>query len=93
LQEMTTVRATLSGEFVPAGSASQLGRPSSFSTAASRALNHAARTADELGHPHIGTEHLLIGVLTEQPWSVLLESAGTNVSARAIRDRLARGTR
>jgi uncharacterized protein (TIGR03435 family) len=37
-----------------------------FSAAAKRALQHTAEEADGLRHGHIGTEHLLLGLLREQ---------------------------
>src|SRR5687768_12960578 len=37
-----------------------------FSAAAKHVLQHAAREADRLSHEHIGTEHLLLGLLRER---------------------------
>jgi hypothetical protein len=42
-----------SGEYIP------------FTTHAENALQHSLREADALGHPYIGTEHLLLGMLDE----------------------------
>lgn len=39
---------------------------SRFTPAAERALQHALKEAKEFGHPYIGTEHLLLGLLSEE---------------------------
>jgi hypothetical protein len=42
-----------------------------FSKALKRALAHAAAEAGELAHQHIGTEHLLLGLMVDDPDSVV----------------------
>ena len=50
---------------VPARSAISTSVEIPFSAAAKRVLQHTAQEADRLGHGHIGTEHLLLGLLRE----------------------------
>lgn len=55
-----------------------------FSPAAARVLQHAAEEADRLSHDHIGTEHLLLGVLRDEG-----SAAAEVLGARGLRlDRL-----
>ncbi len=42
-----------------------------FSKALKRALAHAAAEAGKLGHQHIGTEHLLLGLMVDDADSVV----------------------
>ena len=35
-----------------------------FTAKANEALNHAINSAEQLGHTYIGSEHLLLGLLT-----------------------------
>jgi ATP-dependent Clp protease ATP-binding subunit ClpC len=56
-----------------------------FTTGARRALSLAEREARTLGHPHVGTEHVLLGLLTEEDGaaaSVLLEAGADAASVR-----------
>jgi ATP-dependent Clp protease ATP-binding subunit ClpA len=56
-----------------------------FSDSARRVVALAEEEADRLGHPHAGTEHLLLGLLGEEgtPAAALLATAGvTLVAAR-----------
>jgi ATP-dependent Clp protease ATP-binding subunit ClpC len=60
-----------------------------FSAEMKRALNYAMQEADRLGDPHIGTEHLLLGVLltkTSLAASILLEHG---LSPTGLRRRIA----
>jgi len=56
-----------------------------------RVLNHAAEEADRLGHKHIGTEHLLLGLLRGENSraSVILRHYGAD--AATIRSKVAEG--
>ena len=57
-----------------------------------RILNYAAEEAERLGHKHVGTEHLLLGVLREEKSfgaEILLER-GLRLST--VREELARST-
>ena len=62
-----------------------------FSPACKHVLQYAAEEADALGHRHIGSEHLLLGILREGKSAAaqLLDSRG--MSLAAVRDRLAAG--
>jgi ATP-dependent Clp protease ATP-binding subunit ClpA len=56
-----------------------------FSDPARRVVTIAEEEADRMGHPHVGTEHLLLGLLAEEgtPAAALLAAAGaTLVAAR-----------
>jgi ATP-dependent Clp protease ATP-binding subunit ClpC len=56
-----------------------------FTTGARRALSLAEREARALGHPHVGTEHLLLGLLTEEDGAaagVLVEAGADTASVR-----------
>src|SRR5579863_5929419 len=57
-----------------------------------RVLAYAAEEADRLGHKHIGTEHLLLGLLREEKCSAakILQERGLKLAQ--IRDELARVT-
>lgn len=54
-----------------------------YSLAARRAVDLAGVEARRLGHPHVGTEHLLLGLLAEghNPAARLLYAAGAPLSA------------
>jgi len=56
-----------------------------------RVLNHAAEEADRLGHKHIGTEHLLLGLVRGENSraSVILRHYGAD--AATIRSKVAEG--
>jgi uncharacterized protein (TIGR03435 family) len=66
-----------------------------FSAAGERALQHAGEEADQLSHTHIGTEHLLLGLLREQGSAAadVLTARGLGIQAtrHAIVDLLGRG--
>lgn len=51
---------------VPARSKTSTSAEIPFSAAAERVLHHAAQEADRLLHDYVGTEHLLLGLLSEQ---------------------------
>ena len=51
---------------VPARSKTPTSAEIPFSAAAERVLQHAAQEADRLLHDYVGTEHLLLGLLSEQ---------------------------
>jgi uncharacterized protein (TIGR03435 family) len=51
---------------VPARSKTSTSAEIPFSAAAERVLQHAAQEADRLLHDYVGTEHLLLGLLSEQ---------------------------
>jgi len=56
-----------------------------FSTSAKRVLDYAAEEASSLQHPHIGTEHLLLGMLRHAhglAWDILKEKGLTLASVR-----------
>jgi ATP-dependent Clp protease ATP-binding subunit ClpA len=57
-----------------------------------RALAYAAEEAQSLGHRHIGTEHLLIGILREQGCIAEQFLAECGADAKAIRRTLATGS-
>jgi ATP-dependent Clp protease ATP-binding subunit ClpC len=62
-----------------------------FSEECKRALNSAAEESDRLGHKHIGTEHILLGLLREER-SVAAEILREHgFRARMIREELNRG--
>jgi ATP-dependent Clp protease ATP-binding subunit ClpA len=54
-----------------------------FDQAARRSVDLAAVEAQRLGHPHVGTEHLVLGLLAEghNPAARLLQAAGAPLSA------------
>src|SRR5262249_27005790 len=57
-----------------------------------RILNFAAEEAERLGHKHVGTEHLLLGILREEKCfgAEILTERGVRLSA--LREELARGS-
>ena len=67
-----------------------------FSTATQRVLQYSAEEADRLRHSYIGTEHLLLGLLREEPSveaAILARHGLTLESTReAIRQLLTEGT-
>jgi uncharacterized protein (TIGR03435 family) len=66
-----------------------------FSASCQRALDYAAEEADRLSHNSIGTEHLLLGLLREEPSvaAEVLTSRGLRIEAvrEAIVESLGRG--
>jgi uncharacterized protein (TIGR03435 family) len=66
-----------------------------FSASCERALQYAAEEADQLLHKHVGTEHLLLGLLREEHsvTAELLEARGLRIEAvrEAIVELLSRG--
>ncbi|HTY63594.1 MAG TPA: ATP-dependent Clp protease ATP-binding subunit [Acidobacteriota bacterium] len=63
-----------------------------FSEECKRALNCAAEESDRLAHKHIGTEHILLGLLREEK-SVAAEILREHgFRARVVREELSRGT-
>lgn len=54
-----------------------------FTTGARRALSLAEREARSLGHPHVGTEHVLLGLLSEEGGAAaqVLQMAGIHSSS------------
>ncbi|HET7522939.1 MAG TPA: Clp protease N-terminal domain-containing protein [Acidimicrobiales bacterium] len=65
-----------------------------FDAAARRAVDLAAVEAQRLGHPYVGTEHVMLGLLAEgrNPAAMLLQAAGAPLSAcrEKVREALAR---
>jgi ATP-dependent Clp protease ATP-binding subunit ClpC len=61
-----------------------------LSNESKRVLAYASDEADKLGHKHIGTEHLLLGLLREEPCfaAKLLHSRGVQLAA--VREELRR---
>ena len=57
-----------------------------------RILNFAAEEAERLGHKHVGTEHLLLGILREEKCfgAEILTERGVRLSA--LREEMARGS-
>jgi len=57
-----------------------------------RILNFAAEEAERLGHKHVGTEHLLLGILREEKCfgAEILAERGVRLSA--LREEMARGS-
>jgi uncharacterized protein (TIGR02246 family) len=53
-----------------------------LSAESKRVLNHAAEEADRLGHRHIGTEHMLLGLLREKKAhaAVILKQQGADIA-------------
>ena len=59
-----------------------------YSDAANRVVERARQDASHLNHPYVGTEHLLLGLITvDSPISKMLVSAGA--TADAARDKAA----
>jgi len=63
-----------------------------LSTECKRVLNYAAEEAERLNHKHIGTEHLLLGILREEKsfGAELLQERGLRLST--LREEVARST-
>jgi ATP-dependent Clp protease ATP-binding subunit ClpC len=63
-----------------------------LSTECKRVLNYAAEEAERLNHKHIGTEHLLLGILREEKsfGAELLQERGLRLSS--LREEVARST-
>jgi len=57
-----------------------------------RILNLAAEEAELLRHKHVGTEHLLLGILREEKCFAARLLLGRGVEIRTIRNRLAQST-
>lgn len=55
-----------------------------------RVLAYAAEEAELLGHPHIGTEHLLLGLLRESKSFAAMILAERGVDAKTVRETMAR---
>jgi ATP-dependent Clp protease ATP-binding subunit ClpC len=63
-----------------------------FNTETKRVLQYGAEEADRLAHPHIGTEHLLLGILREEKSEtarILIERGLSLTDARDAAARLA----
>ena len=58
-----------------------------FSQSAKRVLACAAEESEHLGHYHVGTEHLLIGLLREEGTLAATILNGCGLSVRALRER------
>jgi ATP-dependent Clp protease ATP-binding subunit ClpC len=63
-----------------------------FSEECKRALNSAAEESDRLGHKHIGTEHILLGLLREERSVAAAILREHGFRTRLIREELNRGT-
>jgi len=61
-----------------------------FSTETKRILHHAAEEADRLHHAHIGTEHLLLGVLREDRSGAAAILVGHGMGLQSVRDDVVR---
>jgi ATP-dependent Clp protease ATP-binding subunit ClpC len=63
-----------------------------LSAESKRILSYAAEEADRLGHKHVGTEHLLLGILREEKSfaAEILQERGLRLSA--LREELARSS-
>jgi ATP-dependent Clp protease ATP-binding subunit ClpA len=72
------IKAAIDGRFPPRPKiATSVDLP--LSTECKQVLTDAAIEADELGHKHIGTEHLLLGILRNQSFTTeLLQQHGVN---------------
>src|SRR5258706_7467893 len=57
-----------------------------------RILNFAAEEAERLGHKHVGTEHLLLGILREEKCFGAEILAERGVRPSALREEIARGS-
>jgi len=60
-----------------------------FTTGARRALSLAEREARSLGHRHVGTEHLLLGLLTEEAGAAAEVLRAAGIHAAAVRRKVA----
>ncbi|GII59151.1 hypothetical protein Pth03_75400 [Planotetraspora thailandica] len=71
------VRESIAGTFGPPGESALQGHIA-FAAQSVKAMELAGREALRLGHEHIGTEHLLLGVLSlsDSPAAAVLEQAG-----------------
>jgi len=63
-----------------------------FGDDAKRALEFAAEEADRLGHPYIGTEHLLLGLLREDGSPAAATLAAQGLRLEDVRAEIARMT-
>ena len=59
-----------------------------FTTGARRALSLAEREARALGHDRVGTEHVLLGLLTEEDGAAAEVLLGTGVAIAAVRRKV-----
>jgi hypothetical protein len=89
MRQSASVRAEIvggrvSGHFI--GVPFMTDRP--YTTRAKQALELADTAAERLGHPYIGTEHILIGLLDEKrgPAAQILTKLG--VTAEGVREEL-----
>src|SRR5258708_4973014 len=57
-----------------------------FSASCKRALQYAAEEADRLSHDHIGTEHLLLGLLREERTVAAEVLAARGLRIEAVRE-------
>src|ERR1700730_996811 len=71
---------------VPARSKTSTSAEIPFSAAGERVLQHAAQEADRLLHDYVGSEHLLLGLLSE-----LGSAAADELTSRGLRLALGRG--
>jgi ATP-dependent Clp protease ATP-binding subunit ClpC len=63
-----------------------------LSTESKRVLANAAEEAERLGHKHIGTEHLLLGLLREEDCFAAKILTERNLKLETVRDELAHAT-
>ena len=59
-----------------------------FSAPARRVVAHAEEEADRMGHPHTGTEHLLLGLLDEEGTKAAALLAAAGVTLGATREKV-----
>ena len=60
-----------------------------FTTGARRALSLAEREARSLGHPHVGTEHVLLGLLSEEGGAAAEVLQTSGIHATSVRRKVA----
>ena len=84
-QSLDTIRTRI-GEEAPIGERTPINTDLPFSDAAKRALNFASHDATQLGHRHIGTEHLLLGLLREKEGLAARLLAETGVRLETFRE-------
>ena len=77
------------GENIPARSKVPTSVEMPFSEDIKRVLHFAAEEADRLAHPHIGTEHLLLGLLRERGAFAERSLTQKGLSLDRIREELA----
>ncbi len=59
-----------------------------FTASANRSLNLAAESAGKMGHTYIGSEHILLGLVSEGSGVAFAELNAKNVSVRNVRDMI-----